>query len=401
MLIEYLDEDYREIKKTLKGLLKQGMITFELLWAIFKPNCIAYTPTYGSSDDPRCFKVDLAEKCVSFMRGEWYCVEGRYLEFDGKSFGLGEFDADVDSFKGPRKITSLSCYPLHFHKDVEGVTKQLVDRGKKFVALDGMSYKAFRGMAYIKKKKGVAKININGRIIVDGATFRRINANYPISPVKVADNEDELLSAEDSDCSECCSSGEEGKAKDESKPKKKWKAIPGKTAKGKVHLIQVEVDENGQTPTIEKIDKLPDKQKKDFTQEEYLISSPVVYGFAFSEKLWLEFSVSSIKEIEWNETAFDSLVLPDGQKSIVKALVESHKYEAARTIDDVVQGKGKGLVAVLHGPPGTGKTLTAEGIAELLKCPLYMVSVGELGTEPARLEDNLNRILDMAHTWGQ
>jgi len=55
---------------------------------------------------------------------------------------------------------------------------------------------------------------------------------------------------------------------------------------------------------------------------------------------------------------------------------------------------------VLHGPPGTGKTLTAEGIAELLKCPLYMVSVGELGTEPARLEENLYRVLDVAHTWG-
>jgi len=275
------------------------------------------------------------------MRGDWYCVEGRYLEFDGKSFGLGEFDADVESFKGPRKITSLSCYPLHFHKDVEGVTKQLVGRGKKFVALKGMSYKAMKGMAYVKKKKGIAKININGRVIVDGATFRRINANYPISPVKVADDEDELLSADnDSDCSDCCnSSDEEETTKDQSKPKKKWKAIPDKRVKGKVHLVQVEVDENGETPSIEKIDKLPGKQKRDFTQEEYLISSPVVFGFAFSEKLWLEFSVSSIKEVEWNEGAFDSLVLADGQKSIVKALVESHKYEAARTIDDVVQGK--------------------------------------------------------------
>ena len=57
----------------------------------------------------------------------------------------------------------------------------------------------------------------------------------------------------------------------------------------------------------------------------------------------------------------------------------------------MIQGKGKGLVAVLHGPPGTGKTLTAEGISELLKCPLYMVSAGELGTDPrpVGLEDDL------------
>ncbi len=81
-------------------------------------------------------------------------------------------------------------------------------------------------------------------------------------------------------------------------------------------------------------------------------------------------------------------------------MVESHKYHPAESIDDVIQGKGKGLVAVLHGPPGTGKTLTAEGISELLKCPLYMVSAGELGTDPRTLEAELQKILDIAHAWG-
>lgn len=116
----------------------------------------------------------------------------------------------------------------------------------------------------------------------------------------------------------------------------------------------------------------------------------------------MEFPVSNIREIEWNEKAFDSLVLPENQKSIVKALVESHtgKNIAASTIDDIIQGKGRGLVSVLHGPPGVGKTLTAEGIAELLKRPLYCVSSGELGTNPAALEQELNKILDIAHSWG-
>jgi len=58
------------------------------------------------------------------------------------------------------------------------------------------------------------------------------------------------------------------------------------------------------------------------------------------------------------------------------------------------------LLAVLHGPPGTGKTLTAEGISELLRCPLYMVSAGELGTDSRFLETELQRILDICHAWG-
>lgn len=58
------------------------------------------------------------------------------------------------------------------------------------------------------------------------------------------------------------------------------------------------------------------------------------------------------------------------------------------------------FAAVLHGPPGTGKTLTAEGISDLLKCPLYTVSAGELGTDSRYLEAELQKILDICHTWG-
>lgn len=186
--------------------------------------------------------------------------------------------------------------------------------------------------------------------------------------------------------------------------------------KNEPRLVQVPVDADGQEIAVEKLEEVPSKMvtksgetavveedKKAlpvFTDEEYLIASPVVLGFAFAEKLWLEFTVSGVKEIVWNEGAYDSLVLEDNTKAIVKALVESHKYHPAESIDDVIQGKGKGLVAVLHGPPGTGKTLTAEGISELLKCPLYMVSAGELGTDPRTLEGELQKILDIAHAWG-
>jgi len=164
LMIRYLDEDYKEVKKSLKGLLKSGEITFDLLWALFKPNSIAFTPTYSNTEDPRCFKVEYANKSSSFMRGEWYSIEGQYLEYDGKSFGLGEFEADVDTFKGPKKITSLACYPLKYHKDVTGITGQLIERGKRFVTMEGMTYKAMKGMSYVKKKRGVAKVNINGKL---------------------------------------------------------------------------------------------------------------------------------------------------------------------------------------------------------------------------------------------
>ncbi|KFY19943.1 hypothetical protein V491_04104 [Pseudogymnoascus sp. VKM F-3775] len=417
VLLKYLDKDYAETKKTLYPMLESGLITFDYLWALYKPNTLAYTTTYGTLDEPRAFKIEYAEKEASFMKGEWYNIEGKYLEYDGKAWGMGTMDCDVPAFKGARKITSLACYPLRYHKEEEKVRKELIERGKKFVSLQGVHYKSHEGLAYYKKKRQVIKVNINGRIMVDPAIHRRINPNYQVSTVKPKDpNElEDSSDEEDSDCGcECEDSDDDNNQAgmdDVDEPKMKIKVVMDD--KKKIHVVQVAVDADGQEIKPENLDVVAEQNQDSeddkadgkkvipvFSDEEYLIASPVVLGFAFGEKLWLEFTVSGIKEIVWNDGAYESLVLENNTKDIVKALVESHKYHPAESIDDVIQGKGKGLVAVLHGPPGTGKTLTAEGIAELLKCPLYMVSAGELGTDPRTLEAELQKILDISMTWG-
>lgn len=280
------------------------------------------------------------------MKGTWYNIEGRYLEYDGKTFGMGTMEVEVEQFKGPRKISSLACYPLKYHKDSAALRQQLIDRGKKFVALKGMNYRFHKGMGFYKKKRQIIKVNINGRVMVDPAIHRRINPNYPISTVKPKDPDilDEDEDSDDASCG-CCDSSEEGDSKpagqldDADKPKTKMKLVIDEN--DRPHVVEVEMDENGNEIQKEDIDLLPGQDgtaEREFNDEELLIASPVVLGFAFSEKLWLEFTVSGINDIDWNEGAFDSLVLPDNQKSIVKALVESHTFQASRNIDDVIQG---------------------------------------------------------------
>jgi hypothetical protein len=200
-------------------------------------------------------------------------------------------------------------------------------------------------MAFYKKKKAIIKVNINGRIMVDPAIHRRINPNYAISTVKPKDPDILDNSDDDSDDSDCCCSDSDSEGGthnattglgDEVKEKIHLKVIRDKA--GRAHIIEVELDENGNEVRKEDIDKLEtdsEERLPDFTEEELLIASPVVLGFAFSEKLWLEFTVSGITDIDWNEGAFDSLVLPDNQKTIVRALVESHTFHAAQNIDDV------------------------------------------------------------------
>jgi hypothetical protein len=406
VMVKYLDKDYAETKKNLYPLLENGMITFDLMWALYKPNSIAYSSTYGDSEEPRAFKIDFATKESHFMRGTWYTVEGRYLEYDGKTFGMGTTHCEITSFQGVRKITSLDCYPIQYHQEAEKLKTKLIERGKQFVALQGMNYRHHKGMAYAKRKKQVLKIHIDGRIMVDPAIHRRINPNYPVSVVKP---KDDGVNVDDDDDNCGCDSSSESEADGNDQPtpsdetiqvteKKKFKVVKLSTGQN----IIVEVNSKDDVDASHKTEPLPGEKrsKHEFTEEELLIASPVVLGFAFSEKLWLEFTVSGISDVVFNDQAFESLVLPENHKSIVKALVSSHAFHAHRNIDDIISGKGRGLVAVLHGPPGTGKTLTAEGIADLLKCPLYMVSAGDLGTESTKLEKELQNILDIAHSWG-
>jgi DNA polymerase III delta prime subunit len=285
----------------------------------------------------------------------------------------------------------------------QGIRKLLIERGKKFVALQGMNYRLQKGIAYMKHRNTVVRFNINGRVMVDPAIFRRINPNYQLSYIKrdELDQDEEGNNDDDDDASDCgCGDDSDGGSDTSHDPIRTvmWKDKKGRKWPIDVHQSTIDA-ETGPNPET-KLDVSETTRARVFTEEELLIASPVVLGFAFSEKEWLEFSLLGIEAINWNNEAFDSLVLPDAIKQNLKGLVSSHRFNAAKTIDDVIQGKGKGLNVVLHGPPGVGKTLTGESIAEYLKCPLYAVSAGELGTNSRSLEQDLQRIMDITHSWG-
>lgn len=110
------------------------------------------------------------------------------------------------------------------------------------------------------------------------------------------------------------------------------------------------------------------------------------------------FFVEYVTEIVWNDNAFSKLVLPDDTKDLLLSFVES-QVENKNTFDDVIQGKGKGIIMLLSGPPGVGKTLTAESVAETMHIPLYMMSAGDLGIRPDEVEDALQKILEMVAKW--
>ncbi|KAF7547673.1 hypothetical protein G7Z17_g7565 [Cylindrodendrum hubeiense] len=126
---------------------------------------------------------------------------------------------------------------------------------------------------------------------------------------------------------------------------------------------------------------------------------PKILVFDFSKKTWMESLLSRITDVTWNKAAFKQLVVPEETKELIMAMVTTHGQRSSTALD-IIEGKGQGLLMLLHGGPGTGKTLTAESIAELQERSLYRVTCGDIGIEPREVEQYLGDVLELGRAWG-
>lgn len=134
------------------------------------------------------------------------------------------------------------------------------------------------------------------------------------------------------------------------------------------------------------------------TEEHLIHCTSLLRGYALKSKRWLSFFIDTVSEIAFNEAAFSNLVLPTSQKELILSFAEA-QVKHKDNFDDVISGKGKGIIMLLSGGPGMSKTLTAESVAENMKVPLYMMSAGDLGVKSSEVEASLTTILEMVAKW--
>lgn len=123
---------------------------------------------------------------------------------------------------------------------------------------------------------------------------------------------------------------------------------------------------------------------------------PFVRVFDLTQKRYLCVDVRDLAEHEYDRDCIDRLVLPSEMESTVKA-VFSAGNEAI--FGDLMRGRHGGMVVLASGPPGVGKTFTAETYAESSGRPLYVMGLGELGTQLHEVEENLKLIFERAARW--
>lgn len=158
----------------------------------------------------------------------------------------------------------------------------------------------------------------------------------------------------------------------------------------------LEFHSNGPPISLEYISDPP-------ADEDFLIATPILRGYSLKDRKWLEFFIDGVSDIVWKPRPFKSLILPDGEAKDLKDLVlafASSQSEKSDISDNLLKGRGRNVILLLHGPPGVGKTLTAECVAEAMQVPLYVQNAGALGTTATKIEESLSFVLRKVPKWG-
>jgi hypothetical protein len=123
---------------------------------------------------------------------------------------------------------------------------------------------------------------------------------------------------------------------------------------------------------------------------------PFVRVFSMDFKSYVYVVVDDMSAYEYDQQAMSKLHLPGEMMHILTRVFTT---PVEKLFGDLIRGKHGGVVVLACGSPGVGKTLTAEVYAEQTERPLYVLELGELGTNVALVEENLRRVFTRVARW--
>ncbi|KAG6364766.1 hypothetical protein INS49_006370 [Diaporthe citri] len=373
LLDDLLQEEFADVAEAMKDYNTNGVITFQHLWMIFEPGSVVFTAEEGEDwamefrnwryltrNDERAFELSC-----------------KFADFDGYRFGSQETAIYVKGFTGTKSINALEAFPMTRHAQAGEMMAKLIERGGKFESLAGSHFRHYDGLGLRRNRNGsIEQSNVNGRVVIDTFGFNRCNPTqsncFPPSMTPAMSGDEYIPPQWTKELDDRL----EGRRKD---------------ASG----FATEAFGEGGVPQ----DAFSEQNRPKLSDYWKLLCSPYVRGYALNEKKWLVLTVSGVSDITFNELAFSDLRLADEQKDLITGIASSHQSYRNET-DDLIEGKGRGVLVLLRGPPGVGKTFTVESVAEKMQVPLFALTPGDLGLDPTTIEDRLRGLISMCSRWG-
>ncbi|KAH7309048.1 P-loop containing nucleoside triphosphate hydrolase protein [Stachybotrys elegans] len=338
LLYDILHTELKEVIQNRKDYFKNRAVPWDQLWTIFPPKTTVLT---SIRDKPMAVRFEDGQYREPPDSGKVYRMTCDVLDWDGRKMGWGSATQTIREYEGTKPFDELPCCPFEYSSNAKSLREMLVARGRRFQSLAGINYKYYDGIAVNYPPNDPRQVQlepVSGRVVIDAANWGRANP-----------------------------------------------------AKAKILRSLHQAYEAGA--------RYRPPPPPELSEDQLILTSPVVRGYSLMAKKWMEFFVDDISDVSFDGQAFSSLVLEEEKKRLILAFAQSQVKNKAG-FDDVISGKGRGIIIMLTGGPGIGKTLTAESVAEEMRVPLYTMSAGDLGSDSDMVERNLSRTLDMVAKWG-
>jgi len=252
-LLEYLDSQYGTISKKYDSMIEQGLMTYQGLWYLFdKEKKVA-----GKTDInmPVAAEVNNTQYRQGIFQS--FDITGSVIKANGKEFFTTTQRFRILPFEGTKPLRELPVTILTAESE-----KFFIERGRKFAQLaTGVHYMNHRG--YVAQKEGwwgYQLYKADGRVILDGVSFNRINPNSRSADVYGL-NQDIF-----------------------NEQSNNFEAVP---------------------------------------EDKLYMTWPTILGFSLSAKKWGELAVSGLSEVVFDDEAYSRLVLPAEKKTLIRALVQA------------------------------------------------------------------------------
>ncbi|KAF8695210.1 ATPase family various cellular activities (AAA), partial [Rhizoctonia solani] len=362
VLLDFIESHFKETIEELERLRSGGDISYNLLWTLCIPGHLVET-----KDTATGLPIGMRLQSWDYGHdGTKFTIWGDTYMWDGKLFKREITSVEIEHFKGIMKLDELPIKPLTDQCKLSLIGSYAytlscstridkhgfcVERGRLYQKYAGIHHLNYDAAITVSTEYSTIQLPAKGRVMLDAGGYSRYNSNN--------------------------SREHQGPTWD---PYPLRSPLPGPVRSP----LRSDDEYKNDNP-------LPD--------EILCLTPPAHKAWSFAAEAWGDVLVNNLSEITFDKLALDQLVLKTDQKKLLKALVESHSG-GNKLAMDARPGKNGGLMMVLHGNPGAKKTLTAEAVSEHLKCPLYVVSSGELGTEADELEKKLRSIFEMIAAWG-
>ncbi|EJT70069.1 hypothetical protein GGTG_12242 [Gaeumannomyces tritici R3-111a-1] len=315
-------------------------IDFASLWTIFTPGDLVCVKVPSSSQiDYKTLRV-FRFKSMSLSHPIYSKKSVRSKNFWAINCfrSTGSFITSVYAFPGLVSVYGMDICPLQGHPEEEAIKESLLARGK---ILMGFHQTSCHRQYSCRGDDGSAVIH---RVVVDPVPEKNCCGND-------SDDDDDGDKAGDGSASNDCSRSNRA-------------------------------------------------TKATLTDEEYIMCSPYVSAYDLNSRTWSPVLVSALEPVQYESEVFtQSLLLDNKYKNMISSLIRGKIGESGDGSGGTMNGKGNGLVFLLHGEPGTGNTLTAESIAEHCRRPLLRIDSSTLGTTSESVEKGLQEVLSRAARW--